>query len=284
MSELEKYRDDSIARRSGALERAKDSGLLGEPITYQPRHFNMAQSWSRLKPSMQQWAQGVAGDIIRDPHTGIEQRYWACDVRRPSIEPGPSLLPVSASYKLWVFGKGGLAVAYGTSDRLVDAPGATPWKSQGWALSVDGSRVRSAHTSSGRPNTKPATTTQTDSTTRLAEFIPTNIAPWFGNLPVETQRFLVEPFQRHGREPQKADLDALIDIDGIRCNEMYSCYLFNGKFVSFVHATRSVPYVTGAVGTALWNASSESERLQRTPWSGAAWTAPVVTTAEADAH
>ncbi len=257
-----------------------EGALAGRPIDYVPRDFSHARSWELVSPNIRAWAEKVAGSKIRDPQTGTERYYWNCTVRRSRYQPGPGADPFTARYDLWVFGKGGLAVATGRTHDFVDRPSATKWRTERWALPIDGSEVRSAHLAAGPPNTvasgvEGSDAVSVEAATRVARFVPVRIAPWFGNLPAMTQLHVLEPFLLDNRNPQRGDLDATVEVIEGRYEERYTCYLFSPRWVSFVAAHRSVPYSSGASGTALWLRSSESAAIRVSPWAVAAWFGPV---------
>lgn len=256
-----------------------DEALTGRPVDYAPREFSYARSWELVSPNIRTWAEKVAGSKIRDPNTGVEQYYWNCTVRRSLQQPGPGADPFAAKYDLWVFGKGGLAVATGTAREFVDRPSATRWRTERWALPIDGSEVRSAHLAAGPPNTVSAEVETSDAVaveaaTRVGRFVPARIAPWFGNLPANTQLHLLEPFLLDARGPQRGDLDATAEVVDGRYEERYTCYLFSAGWIAFVAAQRSVPYRSGAIGPTLWLSSPESAAIRVSPWAIAAWTGP----------
>lgn len=262
----------------GCVANRDDRPLDGQPIPYLPRDFDFGRSWELLTPKMRAWAEGIAGAKIRDPHTGEEQYYWACRVRLQREAPGPGSPNFAASYDLWLFGKNGLATARGTAQCLVDSAGQTKWRSEGRRLPIDAPRVRCAHLSSGKPGILEGGQSGSavdQPSSPLARFVPRGIALWLGNLPAETQRFLIEPFASDGRPAQDGNLDAITVVLGSTYEERYRGYLFNSQWVSVFEASRAVPYRSGLVGPALWNHSPEAKQIAQASWTVAAWVAPV---------
>lgn len=281
MSELE--RSSGGVPASTGDDSATSDALAGQPVAYVLRDYSHARSWELIRLATRDWAAGIAGPKIRDPHTGEERYYWNCDVRRSRDEPGPGSKPHGAKYSLWVFGKGGLAVAAGETSQFVERNDSTAWRTERWAIPIDEESVRSAHLASGRPNTTSDRTPASDAmaveaASRVTRFVPARIASSFGNLPAETQLHLLEPFLIDDRRPQRGDLDAIVEVVGNRYEERYTCYLFNARWVAFVAAVRSVPYTSGAVGPALWFRSPESAAIRNAAWVVSAWFGPVART------
>lgn len=99
----------------------------------------------------------------------------------------------------------------------------------------------------------------------------------FGNLPLATQRFLVEPFVQSGKRPQRAELYGRTRVEGRRLVETLWTYFFNARRLSFAFLQRSVAVRGGhARDQDLWSASPEASALTGAPWDLAAFTAPVV--------
>lgn len=279
MGELDRFAGpiDKSGAGKRDLDRRQSLAVAGRRIEYESRDFDKNHSWALLSPSTLEWAQEVAGQEISDPHTGHSQFYWNCQIRRFGYATGPGIDPFAAAYDLWLFGRSGLAVASGTTRRLVEEPGETLWKNKRYPLKLDESRVRSDHLSHGTPNTqKVGQERRGTAPIRVPQrsFVPTNISSYFGNLPERTQEFVLEPFKREDRPPQQGDLDASIDASNGRCTETLMCYLFSSRWVSFVVASRSVAY-QGTAGADLWSNSPERDELQSSLWQVAAWSLPV---------
>ncbi|MEX2621877.1 MAG: hypothetical protein WD250_16815 [Egibacteraceae bacterium] len=245
-------------------------------MEYSARTLTEEDSWALLPADLRAWAEQVAGPPIRDWRTRAARRYRHCRVDHTA-----AARPVQgcATYDLWLFGKGGLAVATGTTTALDDRTGAS-WGGTRWARPVDGTRIRSAHLSAGRPHTGAPAGGRPDRAglqlaAGTARYVPVDVAPYLGNLPAGTQRHLLEPFVSRGRMPERAGLHATTAIVANRYEERYSCYLFDGHWVSFAEASRGVPYASGMAGPALWHHSPESARIRHEPWQVVAWHGPV---------
>lgn len=279
MFDVERFRTRPQPR--GDIERSSahsaqsdwDGALTGRPVTYSPRALDETTAWALLPVGLRTWAEQVAGPTIRDWRSGREHRYRHCAIERDA-GAGPS----QATFVLWLFGKGGLAVATGATT-VLDHPMNPSWRVSKWARMVDGEEIRSAHLAAARPRTGATDGIGCGGTTlqaaRTACFVPTDVRPHFGNLPAETQRCLLEPFELHDRVPDRAGIHAATDIIGDRYEERYSCYFFDAHWVSFAEASRSVPYTSGLTGPELWNNSIESAKIQGAPWQVVAWNGPV---------
>lgn len=273
--ELERRPGNSTeGRGAGGLSRlTNDLRIAGEAVEYVPMAFSQEDSWARLSPSMQQWCEERAGAPVNDPHTGTPTVYWYCRVD-PETRAGPGGGGTTATYELVLFGRRGLVVSGGSTERFVDAPGGTAWRHNRFDLPIDPSGVRSDHRcepADAGPGAGPATAGPPSSGTQL---LPDRDAPTFGNLPVATQRFLLEPFLA-GPLPVTARVHCSTLTTGGEYAETYWTYLFNARWVAFAHSRRAVPYRSGLTGSALWNGSPEQAGLARAPWAVAAWVAPL---------
>ncbi|HEX8581295.1 MAG TPA: hypothetical protein VF640_03155, partial [Acidimicrobiales bacterium] len=227
-----------------------------------------------LSEGMRSWAEQVAGPPVLDPLTGARTVYWYCRVT-PSTG-GPAGAAVPATYRLVLFAKLGMAVARGTTEAFVPQPAATAWRTSRWALPIDASGVRSDHRTAERPHREAVAAVGPP---REPDLLPAEAREGFGNLPLPTQQFLLEPFTRSGSLPSEGRVDASVDVLEDRVAETYWCHLFNRRWLAFTFARRSVPYVSRHLeGADLWNRSREASELQLARWDVAAWTAPVVET------
>ncbi|HEX9969172.1 MAG TPA: hypothetical protein VGB03_03465 [Acidimicrobiales bacterium] len=276
MGELQSRPGGDVApRRPGGLDRSVgDIAVAGRPVDYVASTYSFGESWSLLSPSMQQWAEERAGGAIRDPHTRAETVYWYCRVR-PGEASGPGARSISATYDLVLFGRRGLVVGTGSTGNLVDAPGATAWRHTRFDLPVDESGIRSDHrVAPADAPTAGSSGPGTGTPSAVANILSEHDAATFGNLPVATQRFLLEPFLG-ATSPPKADIHSTTEQIGHEYVETYWTYIFNGRWVAFAHAKRTVPYRSGLTGPALWNGSPEQQALARAPWTVSAWVAPL---------
>lgn len=277
MVSIERFRTppppgSAIERSSaGSAPPAWDGALTAGPVTYSPRTLDDATAWALLPAGLRTWAEQVAGPTIRDWRSGREHHYRHCAIERDAAV-GPS----GATFELWLFGKGGLAVATGTTT-VLDHPMNPSWRGKKWARRVHAESVRSAHLTAAPHHTAAGDGTggATLQAARTACFVPADVRPYFGNLPGAAQRHLLEPFELHDRVPDRAGIQATTAIIGDRYEERCSCYLFDAHWVSFAEASRSVPYASGLAGPELWHNSVESATIQHAPWQVVAWNGPV---------
>lgn len=277
MGELQPRPGGDVAARprGGVDRRVGDVSVTGRPVDYVASTYSFGESWNLLSPSMRQWAEERAGGPVRDPHTRAETVYWYCRVR-PGDPSGPGGSSVSATYELLLFGRRGLVVSTGSTSGLIDSPGATAWRHTRFDLPIDESGIRSDHRTSPADSPTAGSSGPPAGPSRPGTgLLPEHVAATFGNLPVATQRFLLEPFLG-ATSPPNADVHASTDQVGHEYAETYWAYLFNGKWVAFAHAKRAVPYRSGLTGAALWNGSPEQKALAQAPWTVSAWVAPLL--------
>lgn len=255
-----------------------DLSFAGQPVEYHPSLFSFEESWQLLSPSMQQWVQTRAGPAIRDPHTGVPTVYAYCRVLLDDQVPLDGA--TSAAYELLVFGKRGLVVSDGTTPHLVPQPGATRWRHHRFDLPIDPTAVRNDHrqgapanTASDRPGWAGPAGGMLDLSVGSG-LLPPAVAEVFGNLPLPTQRFLLEPFIRSRRETVQVRVYPAIIERGAECREVYWVGLFNAGWVGFACAERSVVQRAGRAPES-WQDSDVTEALRQAPWTVAAWVAPV---------
>jgi len=252
--------------------------FAGKPIDYESRPYTFEQSWQLLSPELRTWALECAGPPITDPHTGAVTDYWYCDVR-PNSGAGQGVETSGARYELMRFGGRGLVVSSGTTDRLGGSDGPTAWDDADRSLDlpIDRTSLRDDHRRDAVPNTSGGSRLRGkllgQAHTPVEGILPTHIADMFGNLPVETQRFLLTPFAAHRGRPLQAGLYATTGVAGSAYRETYWLHLFDLDRLAFSMAWHEVPLRSGLTGPALWNDSPESRALQQAPWTVAAWTA-----------
>ena len=280
MSELERLPGGTPVGRgpSGLARRANDVKVAGEAVHYSSMAYSEEEAWVRLSPSMRTWAEEHAGETIKDPHTGVRTVYWCCEVD-PVGTSGPGLAGVTASYELVLFGKRGLVVSNGSTDAFVDAPGATAWRHNRFALAVDPAGVRSDHRIEAAEGRVPGTPYEAQPRSAPLDALPANllnevVAGRVGNLPVPTQRFLLEPFL-NASVPPKAGVHCRTRETGGEFRETFWTYVFNARWLAFAYSVRAVPLRSGLSGPVLWNDSPERTALDRAPWAVSAWVAPV---------
>lgn len=252
------------------------AGVVGEPIDYVPAEYLCEHGWKLLPQSARDWATQAAGDGITDPVTRVRQPYWYSNIS-PSPSGGPG--PAGATFDLFMFGRRGLAVVAGATDQFVASPAGSRWRQTRWDVPVDGARVRHDHRHGAPPNTggRGAGADTGPADDAAIELLPEGLRSDFGNLPLATQRFLVEPFVQSAKRPQQAELYARTRVEGGRLVETLWTYLFNARRLSFAFLERAVVVRSGHLGDQeLWSSSPEAAELTRTPWDLAAFTAPVV--------
>lgn len=251
------------------------AGVVGAPIDYVPAAYLCEHGWKLLPQSARDWASAAAGDGITDPVTRVRQPYWYCNIS-PDEPGGPG--PVGAEFDLVMFGRRGLAVVAGATDHFVASPSGSRWRQTRWDVPVDGTAVRHDHRQGAPPHTGtdgPAGDGGPADEVAI-ELLPEGLRSDFGNLPLATQRFLVEPFVASAKRPQQAVLHARTRVHGGRLEETLWTYLFNARRLSFAFLQRAVAVRGTSDEHVLSGASAESTRLARTPWDVAAFTAPVV--------
>lgn len=273
-------RGDLVRGSSAELTGRWEPGIAGEPIHYVEQSYSMEESWELLSSGTRQWAQKVAGKPILDPFSGDRRIYWHCDV--DVSEPvGPVGVAVSAEYRLVLFGEGSLAAAIGTCSNFRSGQ-INSWRNTRWPVFIDPSDVRNDHRRGTPPGPAgaPGNEGQQDQVLETkqslaARYLPQGVRLGFGNLSVETQRFLLDRFIGTCSVPQYGRLEPTTQVGGRRYVETYVCYLFNKRYVGFAFAQRSVPYRTSTTGSYLWNDSREAQDLRSAPWDVAAWTSRV---------
>jgi hypothetical protein len=284
-----------LQRHDGVAVGAEDVSFVGQPVEYEESPFSFEQSWQMLSPSMQEWVQHRAGPPIRDPHTAVPTVYAYCRVVPEA--PGPLDGVTGASYELMAFGKRGLVVSDGTTAHLVTGPGATRWRHRRFDLPVDPAGVRNDHRRSA-PAVPPDPVGGVGGAAgwgdgsgwvgpaggalqigvsggQQAGFLPSEVAELFGNLPLPTQRFLLEPFTRTGRPPVQARVHPAVLERGAECREVFWVGLFNAGWLAFACAERRIVRRGGPGGPGLWLDPVDTEALRRAPWDVAAWVAPI---------
>ncbi len=267
-----------VPRSTGAISAEWQPGVAAAQIDYVERSYSMEESWRLLSPETRDWGQRVAGEPILDPLSGSPLIYWYCDVT-PSGQSGPTGAAASAEYRLMMFGMRGLAVATGSCSNF-RAGQTNSWRNLRWTMLIDPRGVRNYHRRGARAGeTTRGNDQETDSAADQeswgSRYLPLRARQGFGNLPVETQRFLLDPFIKAGRAPQDGGLEPTTEVKGGQYVETYLCYLFNKRWVAFACARRSVLYRGVAQGAELWNDSPEARALRSAPWDVAAWVAPV---------
>lgn len=283
MGEIEHVRTRSFpaTRPWGHIARPGQTGVsfTGEPVDYVSAPFTFEESWGMLPPKMREWAEDRAGAQIRDPHTGASTVYWYCRVQ-PGRTGGPGVVAVPATYELVMFGKRGLVVSSGTTESLQGEAGTTAWRHRRFDVPVDPAGIRHDHREAPAETPTPSTcgpAADLGGPVRSGSpfLLPTRMVATFGNLPALTQRFLLEPFTVRRKRPVEADVHPTTLEVGRTYREVYWCYLFDASWMAFAHAQRAVPLTSGRTGPALWNGSPEADAMRRTPWTVAAWVAPV---------
>lgn len=262
---------------AGRIERAVGAeALQGAPIDYVPGQYLREDGWNLVPQGARDWAAGAAGAPITDPVTGVREAYWFSDL---SAEPGP---PGQApgSFELFMFGRRGLAVCHGTTDRFVASPGGSAWRQERWQLPVDPQRIRNDHRRGATANTGASGRSDPSGTgapPAIAQVIPEGLRADFGNLPVATQQFLVRPFVAERKRPQQVVLRAINRVgDGVMSESIWT-YLFNASWVSFAFLQRRVPIRNVHLDLdALWDGSPEALDLAVRPWDVATWVSPVL--------
>lgn len=267
-----------VPRPAQAVEAAGGGfdGVVGAPIDYQVAQYLREDGWNIIPQAARDWAGQHAGAPIHDPVTGATQPYWFSDIT-PGEGPGPGATP--AEFELFMFGRRGLAVVRGATDAFVASPGGSRWRQSRWDLPIDPAGIRNDHRRGAAPNTGspdgPAGGAGSDAA--VLEVLPANLVSDFGNLPLETQRFLVQPFVSTAKRPQQAVLHGETRVRAGRLVESLWTYLFNARWLSFAFLQREVvvrtPYRSAEE---IWGGSPESQEITRTPWNLAAWVAPVV--------
>lgn len=128
------------------------------------------------------------------------------------------------------------------------------------------------------PGLGPGQPRASSATSSLTSLLDATVAKTFGNLPVDTQRFLLHPFVQGQTKPQSKGqlVEATTEGVGRDYVETILCFLFSGSWLAVGEAVRSVPLVSGLSGPALWHGSPEARQLAATPWRVAAWYAPVL--------
>lgn len=249
-------------------------GVVGSPIEYAAAEFLGEDGWSLTPQSARDWAATTAGAPIKDPVTGANQPYWYCNIS-PDERSGPAGL--KAEFDLFMFGRRGLAVCRGTTESFVASPGGTRWRQTRFDLPVDPARIRNDHRRGALSNTGVnSTAPSAKSASPAGGLLPDHLLSKFGNLPTDTQRFLVEPFVLTGKRPQQSVLRAMTEVRGGFLIETMWTYLFNARWLSFAFLQRSVAITTQYESNEeTWSASRETQELTRTPWNLAAWVAPV---------
>lgn len=253
-----------------ASDGRRDLSVNGRAIDYTDREFDIPQAWALLSPKMQAWANQSAGEPIADPVTHKRRCYKWADVSRTgeTWDDGSS----SAEYSLAMFGKRGLVVAYGLTDDLVTEPGATRWRTSRWDMPIDAGGLRHDHLSGALGNTSGGSSTDSSDSAACedaAGLLDADTAANLGNLPAQTQSFLLEPFVRSGSAPQDGGVQALRSAAGRHLTEELWVYFFNGRWLAFSYARRSAPQRQRRTGV---------DELARVPWDLAAWVAPVART------
>jgi hypothetical protein len=278
MGEIEHVGDSArIERRRAGDLAVNEPGFAGRPVRYSGKSFSSERAWRRLSGMTRDWAERCAGEPIKDPHTHAPTVYWYCRID-PRGSDGPSQ-PVGATYDLVMFGKRGLAVSEGTTEHLVDEPDATRWRHRRFDVPIDPSQVRHDHRSAAPPNLDHPDGTAASgppASVTSEALLPPSVAGDFGNLPLATQRFLLEPFLTSGKRPSEALVHALLERKFGELRETYWTYLFNARWAGFAYTTRSVPTATT---TGPLQETPERPQLQRTPWAVSVWVAPVMRSA-----
>lgn len=250
---------------------APNLSVHGRPIEYSEPEIPLELAWQLIPPATRGWAETKAGDLIKDPVTRKPRRYQWCYVGRQAEDFD------GGEYAIACFGKRGLAVARGTADELITKPGKTRWRTARWDIPLDPGHIRHRHGTKlpgghHEADRQPADHGDTagsgfgeDPHNPVDDLLDPWVADQFGNLPIETQEFLLEPFARSGSSPQEADVHAQTTLVGRHETEELWVHLFNRRFLAFAYARRSAP--TQRKGSLLGSA----------PWSVAAWTAPALT-------
>ena len=273
--------------------RREFEGVRGSPLTYESAQFLMAHALPLVPQSTRDWVADRAGAPVRCPVHGHSAPYLFCSVEATTERGGGAGLAAgaqAADYELFSFGRGGLAVAEGTTEHFVATPGGSRWRSGRWDLPVDPTSVRNGH---GRglaagtlgslapladdgPAALPRTGTAGTGPT-VAEILPDDIVADFGNLPLDTQRFLVDPFARSRRRPQAVAVRGITEATEAALTEALWVYLFNASSLAFAYLHRQVRW-TGpppSGGPESWMRGADADRLRAAPWDVAAWTAAV---------
>lgn len=272
----------SIVRRAPGPLAAPDArdgfdGVVGSPITYTPAPYLGEAGWGIVPQSARDWAINAAGAPISDPVTGAHQVYWYCDIT-PDERPSPA--GTKAEFDMFLFGRRGLAVCRGTTDSFVASPAGSRWRQTRFDLPIDSTRIRNDHRRAALANTAETMTAPDSEGTAAGPgggLLPEGLLSNFGNLPVVTQKFLVEPFAISNKRPQQAVLHAMNETRGGRLVESVWTYLFNARWLSFAFLQRSVAVTTQhETNEEPGSASRDARQLTRAPWDLAAWVAPVM--------
>lgn len=269
--------DGQIVRRSGAL-RSRHVGYEGQPVAYVDTPFVGDEAWRRLSPDFRRWAEDHAGAPIVDPHTKAPTVYRTCRVD-PELRGRSRGAAVRASYNLMMFGHRALVVSSGTTENLIDPPGTTRWRHRRFDVPVDPSGVRHDHRRDAAPNLARGAAAKAKSVVAAdaaGALLPADVANTFGNLPLPTQEFLLEPFVTGGRRPLEACVHAEIEWERSELRETYWVYLFNARSMSVACAWRTVTIRNVTRMARLVSRSREFGALQKRSWKVAAWTAPVL--------
>jgi hypothetical protein len=242
--------------------------FAGRDVSYVDEVYSPSQSWDLLSDGIRDWAQARAGHQIVDPHTRRGTVYWYCNVVPGEAGRGRDR---PADYDLVMFGKRGLAVSSGTTGRLVGARAATRWRHRRFDVPVDASGIRHDHRSAPAPVPPPPGTPPGGRAGPEAPVLPAEAAQRLGNLPVETQQFLVAPFADRRRAPAEVAVHARLSHDRHELAETYWVFMFDKRWVAFAQARRHGP-ASGDRRSALPLLAAS---LAGAPWMISAWVAPV---------